>query len=312
MTAPIFVVGSDRSGTTLLRLMLTCHPKIAIPPESIFALQLYPAWGNVLLERSEQVASLCNELYSDSRFREWKVERAALEQAIKDRIPLRFADLVSLVYETYAQQHQPAATRWGDKNPKYAMHLTWIWGLFPDAKVIHIIRDGRAVFNSFLEANRKAGRTLWPEEVSAAARSWTLRLTQARQHRSNPNYREVFYEALVKSPESELGQICGFLDLEYDPVMLEFAEVNRREELVPKHRTAWHDATLMPVQEVRVEAWQRTLSPSSIAHFELMAGHHLLSCGYPLQRSRLGRFRVVNSLALYGATIFRKLLGMHA
>lgn len=312
MAPPTFIVGSDRSGTTLLRLMLTCHPKIAIPPESLFALQLYPAWGKVILERSEQIATLCHELYDDVRFREWQVERAGLEQAIMARIPLSFAELVSLVYETYAQQHQPAATRWGDKNPKYALHLAWIWSLFPDAKAIHIIRDGRAVFNSFLDANRKAGRTLWPEEVSAAARSWTLRLTKARQHRSNPNYREVFYEKLVKSPETELRQICGFLDLEYDPTMLEFAEVNRREELVPKHRTAWHDATLMPVQDVRVAAWQQTLPPSSIAHFELMAGHHLLSCGYPLQRSKLGRFRVVNNLALYGATLARKLPGMHA
>jgi hypothetical protein len=177
--------------------------------------------------------------------------------------------------------------------------------------VIHIIRDGRAVFNSFLEANRKAGRVLWPEKVSAAARSWTVRLTRARQHQSNPNYREVLYEELVRSPETELRRICAFLDLEYNPSMLDFAEVNRRQELVPQHRTAWHDATLMPVQDRRVAAWQRTLSPSSVARFELMAGHHLLSCGYPLQESNLGRFRVVNTLVLYAATALRKLFGMH-
>lgn len=310
MDAPIFVVGSDRSGTTLLRLMLTCHPKIAIPPESIFALQLYPQWASVLLEQGEQIETLCNELYDDARFREWQVERGELQQAIMDRKPLNFADFVSLVHETYAQQHQPTASRWGDKNPRYAMHLAWIWSLFPDAKVIHIIRDGRAVFNSFLDANRKAGRTLWPEEVSAAARSWTIRLTRARKHRDNPNYREVLYEELAKSPEAELRRICRFLDLEYDPMMLSFADVNRREELVPQHRTAWHDATLSPVQDSRVSAWKQTLPPSYIARFELMAGHQLLSCGYPLQTSKLGRFRLVNTLALYGATLFRKLLGM--
>ena len=311
MTSPIFVVGSDRSGTTLLRLMLTCHPDVAIPPESLFALQLYPTWGKVLLKRGEQVEAVCNELYEDARFREWEVERPALEQAITDRMPLNFTDLFSLVYETYARQHQPEATRWGDKNPRYAMHLAWLWSHYPEAKVIHVIRDGRAVFNSFLDANQKAGGILWPEEVSAAARSWTVRLARARQHQSNPNYSEVFYEELVKSPEKELRRICGFLDLEYDPAMLDFAEVNRRDELVPKHRTAWHDATLMPVQDSRVAAWQRTLSTTQIAHFELMAGHHLRSCGYPLQTSKLGRFRVVNTLVLYGATFLRKALGMH-
>ena len=97
----------------------------------------------------------------------------------------------------------------------------------------------------------------------------------------------------------------------YDPVMLDFAEMNRREELVPKHRVAWHDATLRPVQDLRVTAWQQTLLPSSIARFELMAGYHLLSCGYALQASRLGRYRAVNTFALYAATFFRKLLGTH-
>ena len=307
MFAPIFVVGSDRSGTTLLRLMLTCHPAIAIPPESLFALELYPAWGDVRLDQAAQTHSLCDELYQDAMFREWQVERGALEQAVIDRLPLSYADFVDVVYMTYAQQVQPSATRWGDKNPRYTMHLAWIWRLFPDAQVIHIIRDGRAVFNSFREANRKAGRTIWPQTVSAAARSWTLRLTKARQHQANPNYVEVFYEKLVESPETELRRLCDFLGLEFNPGMLDFAEVNRREELVPSHRLAWHSATLEPVQNSRVAAWQQALAPKDIARFELMAGHRLLGFGYALQQSRLGRFRVVNSLSLYGATILRKL-----
>jgi hypothetical protein len=310
MTPPIFVVGSDRSGTTLLRLMLTCHPEIAIPPESMFALELYPTWGTVRLQEVDQIRSLCDRLYDDVMFREWQVERQTLEQAAIEQLPLSFAGFVGLVYTTYAQQYQPTATRWGDKNPRYTMHLAWLWRLFPEAKVIHIIRDGRAVFSSFRETNRKAGRTIWPETVSAAARSWTIRLTKARKHRANPNYAEVFYEELVQTPEAELRRICAFLDLQYDPLMLDFADANRRGELVPKRQLVWHDATLRPVQDLRVSAWQHVLAPSDITRFELMTGHHLLSCGYPLQESRLGRFRVVNTFALYGATLMRKLFGM--
>ncbi|MFN2184691.1 MAG: sulfotransferase family protein [Anaerolineae bacterium] len=310
MTAPVFVVGSDRSGTTLLRLMLTCHPTIAIPPESLFALELYPAWGEVRLEQAAQIHALCDDLYEDAMFREWQVDRETLEQAIIDRLPSNYADFVNLVYLTYAQQVQPSATRWGDKNPRYTMHLTWIWRLFPGAQVIHIIRDGRAVFGSFRDTNRKAGRIIWPQTVSAAARSWTIRLTKARQHRANTNYTEVFYEKLVESPETELRRLCDFLDLEYDPGMLDFADANRREELVPKRQLVWHDATLGPVQDSRVAAWQQSLSPSDIARFELMAGHHLISCGYPLQASRLGRFGAVNTVVLYAATALRKFFGM--
>ncbi len=311
MARPIFIVGSDRSGTTLLRLMLTCHPDVAIPPESLFALDLYPTWGNARLKDAAQIQSLCDGLYADKTFREWRVARATLEETIMEHLPLSYAEFVSLVYMTYAHQHQPTAVRWGDKNPRYAIHLPLLWHLFPDARVIHIIRDGRAVFNSFREANRKAGKTIWPEPVSAAARSWTIRLTRARQHQTNPNYTEVFYEKLVQAPETELGQLCTFLNLEYDPGMLDFAEMNRQEELVPKHRLAWHSATLRPVQDSKVASWQDTLSPSDVARFELLAGHHLISCGYPLRASRLGRFWLVNTLSLYGATLLRKLFGVH-
>ena len=311
MASPIFVVGSDRSGTTLLRLMLTCHPEVAIPPESLFALQLYPAWGGVRLERGEQIPALCDELYDDAMFREWHVERHTLEKAIVDRTPLDYSEFVSLVYETYAQHSQPTATRWGDKNPRYTMHLEWVWTLFPDAKVIHIIRDGRAVLNSFRETNQKAGHTIWPEAVSAAARSWTRRLAKAQQHRGNPNYMEVCYERLVQYPDTELRRICGELDLEYDPSMLDFADANRREGLVPKRQLVWHNATLGPVQSSRIAAWHQTLAPSDIACFELMTGYHLLSCGYPILESRLGRFRAVNTCALYGATFLRKFLRMN-
>ena len=309
MTAPIFVVGSDRSGTTLLRLMLTCHPSVAIPPESRFALELHRVWGSVQLERAEQVQVLCDDLYANIRFREWQIEREILEQAISSRLPLGFAEFVALVYMTYAGQHQAGATHWGDKNPAYAMHLPWLWRVFPDARVIHIIRDGRAVFNSFLDANRKAGRRLWPETVSAAARSWTVRVTEAMKHQTSPNYADLRYENLVQSPEAELRQICDFLNLVYDPIMLDFAEANLREELVPSHRIAWHDATLKPVQDLRIAAWQQTLTSSEIARFELMAGKQLLRCGYSLQESRLGRFGVVNTITLYLATLMRKAFG---
>lgn len=310
MTRPIFIVGSDRSGTTLLRLMLTCHPDVAIPPESLFALALYPAWGSVRLESAAQINSLCDGLYGDELFREWHVARPILVETLIEHLPLSYAEFVGLVYMTYARQHQSSAVRWGDKNPRYAMHLPWLWHLFPDASVIHIIRDGRAVFSSFREANRKAGKTVWPEPVSAAARSWTIRLTRARQHRTNPNYTEVFYEKLVQASETELRQLCAFLDLEYDPGMLDFAEMNRQEELVPRHRLAWHGATLKPVQDSKVASWQDTLSPSDVARFELMAGHHLVSCGYSIRASTLGQFRLVNTLSLYGATLLRKLFGV--
>jgi hypothetical protein len=118
---------------------------------------------------------------------------------------------------------------------------------------------------------------------------------------------EVYYEKLVRSPEAELHHICAFLGLVYAPAMLDFASVNRQTELVPRHRLAWHDATLRPLQTARIAAWQQELDPEDIARFELMAGHCLLQYGYPLQMSELGRFRLVNRVTQLFARLVNRI-----
>jgi hypothetical protein len=302
----IFVVGCDRSGTTLLRLMLTCHPDLAIPPESLFARNLYPKWASIRLTQAGQIDALCNDLYKDEKFSEWKLDRSLLQQTLREELPLNYASFVATVHRTYARQHQPSASRWGDKNPAYVMHLGWLWHLFPDAQVVHIVRDGRAVFNSFRTSNLRAGYPIWPESAVKAARRWTSRLASAKRYRANSSYMEVHYEKLVRSPETELRRLCSFLNLVYDPAMLDFARVNRQTELVPKHRLAWHDATLRTLQTARISAWQQELDPADIARFELMAGHNLLQYGYPLQVSKLGRFRLVNRVTVFWARLVNR------
>lgn len=294
---PIFIVGCDRSGTTLLRLMLTCHSSVAVPPESPFLREMHRRWGDVRLERPDQVAALCDDLYAVKKFADWRVERPVLQSTLIQHLPLDYAGFVEAVYEEYGREHDPSAVRWGDKNPTYAMDLDLLWRLFPSATIIHIVRDGRAVLNSFRTANRKAGQAIWPESPGAAARLWVRRIDAAAQHRNHPHYIEVFYEKLVGAPEEELRRLCDRLSLTYDPVMLEFAQVNRQEELVPQDRLAWHGATLQPVQVANADRWRQELDPQAASRFELFAGNHLIQYGYVLQTKGLGRFRLVNQTA---------------
>ncbi|MBN1953992.1 MAG: sulfotransferase [Anaerolineae bacterium] len=234
---------------------------------------------------------------ASKKFAEWKIERQALRSSLAQQLPLDYASFVDAVYRAYGRQNDPSATRWGDKNPPYAMNLDLLWRLFPDAFVVHIIRDGRAVLNSFRTANQKAGQAIWPESPGAAARFWVRRIDATARHRHHHRYCELFYERLVAAPAAELRRLCDFLQLPYDPAMLEFAQANRREGLVPQHRLAWHDATLQPVQVSNAEKWRQELDPAAARRFELFAGHHLLRYGYSLQRNGPGRFELINKLA---------------
>src|SRR4051794_27962840 len=126
-TRPIFpfVVGCSRSGTTLLRALLDAHPLLAVPPESHFA-----------------VAPRLRRLGRDPWFRLWGIEPPDLRG-------LDVADAVRAVFAAYAAaQGKP---RYADKTPHYVSHLPLLAERFPEARFVHVVRDGRDVALSLLE-----------------------------------------------------------------------------------------------------------------------------------------------------------------
>src|SRR5262249_51997802 len=109
--------------------------------------------------------------------------------------------------------HKP---RWGDKTPYYAGHMHLIQSLLPEARFIHLIRDGRDVGLSV--------KDLWfgPNSLVEAAHWWAAGIQRARQQAGDLRYYlEIQYEDLVARPESTLQRVCAFLDLPWHPGMLD-------------------------------------------------------------------------------------------
>ena len=144
---PIFIIGTQRSGTTLLRLMLTAHPDICIPPESPFFVHLEQKYGSTV-DLCNNVVAFLDDLYTDEKFREWNVNRTSLQRNLSKNSSLKYSDAISIVYQTNMQQFDSGARIWGDKNPVHIFHVHTILKYFPNARVIHIVRDVRAVYNS--------------------------------------------------------------------------------------------------------------------------------------------------------------------
>jgi hypothetical protein len=137
-----FVVGVGRCGTTLLRLMLDAHPNIAIPPETHFI----PALADPGVNESS-----CEEFFrivtSSPRWADFHLDKALFRSALEKLNPFSQSDGLRCFYSMYADRFGKRC--WGDKTPSYSLHMTLIQSLMPEARFIHLIRDGRDVALSY-------------------------------------------------------------------------------------------------------------------------------------------------------------------
>ena len=275
---PLFVLGVRRSGTTLLRVMLDRHPRIAIPDESYFIPQLAARH-----RREVDVAAFVDDLRRLPTLREWGV--SVEEVAARLRPPVTLTAGISAVYQVYAAKRGKA--RWGDKTPMYMQHLALLERLFPDALYLHLIRDGRDAALSFLQMPEGVVTRTWahPRSLAGFACQWRTEVAAARRlgRRLGVNrYLEVRYESLVADPERELERACAFAGLAYEPAMLEYAQevdVTRKP----------HQQSLRRPPTPGLRDWRRNMSAEEAAEFEAIAGDLLAELGYELSRPGAGR-----------------------
>lgn len=243
MTSPLpmpFIVGAPRSGTTLLRMILDAHPDVVIPPETGFIPELK------LRNPSENWSW---EIFLDlvTNFETWSdfhLCRDTLAKELRQLQPFTLPDGLRCFYRTYAQRF--SKPRWGDKTPNNGLHLRAIGALLPEARFIHIIRDGRDVAASI--------RNLWfapSRDFGKLGEDWAWRVQTIRaQGQEYPFYMEVRYEELLLAMETVIKTICTFLDLPFSARMLEYYQFSpaRLQEHESRSRP---DGTMLISKEAR-------------------------------------------------------------
>ena len=283
---PIFILGNPRSGTTLLRLMLTCHHNIVIPPECGFAVWLYEkyrAWsGSVsLLDGFARDVMKCRKIET------WGISLEGLRDFLIDRRPTSYAEAAALVYECYALTHGRSFKRWGDKNNFYLNHIETIDALYPSACFVHIIRDGRNVACSYKKLHELEARSPYapnlPWRIEEIARQWhdnNERIKRALAELAAERVHQVRFEDLVTEPERQLRLLCSALGEAYDPRMLEYHRENRARQLEPAEMLAWKKKTLQPLIVTEVDRYRRELSDVERTTIEDIAADTLEHYGF--------------------------------
>jgi len=283
MTSPIFVMGSPRSGTTLLRLLLTTHSDICIPPESLFFTALELKYGNIRI----QIDEFLDDLYSESfpKFCEWNIDRELLSNNLKRCQELNYALAVETVYQTYRQQLDPEASVWGDKNPCHIHHVDKIWRHFPGSKIILIVRDFRACYSSMknIVAGEQGVKEIWtgPRTLEGMTRQWNQVINLVdKYHQKSGQFYLVYYENLVREPVAQLTKVCEWLGMSFQESMLNFYRRNAELNLVLLSQAVLNPNTFKPIDSERIDAWRCELSFAEVEAIELSNRKSLERLGY--------------------------------
>jgi len=300
---PIFVVGCARSGTTMLRLMLDSHPDLAIPGESHFIPGLWRNRERYSPSGVLDPVALAQAAVATPQFRRWGIDAEPILAFARARPEASFADVIAALFEGYAAQQDKS--RWGDKTPQYVRSIGLLARLFPDARFIHIVRDGRDVALSFLSFG-------WgPSTIWHAALRWKRDVEAGRRQGSSigaERYLEVRYESLVKETRESLRRIAGFAELPFDEHMVEHHRGTESRVQARLDRTRQHEAAMKPVTQ-GLRDWRHQMSEGDVLSFESVAGDALAAFGFARRFPTIPQSKRIEAAARVGLLEARLALG---
>ena len=277
-SGPVFIVGAPRSGTTMLQYRLRNHPELSLPTgESHFFIPLYDnlaSYGD--LSQPANIRRVLEAMYEQSRpFLEsdlhgmtFNIDTLVDELHAEGRHTM--PAIISAIFEKNARGE--GKPRWGDKTPYYVTHLPKLLDWFPDAQIIHLIRDGRDVALSLFGRQHD----FYVYNTYYAAEYWESYVEKGHalgKALSPEQYMELRYVDLLNHPQDNMRRICDFLGIEYTSGLFEMESVDD-----PGKTPLVHE----PLKANNAGKWRSKMSAAQIKAFESVAGGTLRQFGYEL------------------------------
>ncbi len=293
--SPIFIVGANRSGTTLLRLILNAHPNIAIPEEIIY-------FGSTMA--GVPISQWRNPGLSDKVYREFvgdfvdnkcHVLDGINHQEIKDEIlsgnQKDFCHPYRTILEAWANHH--GKRRWGEKTPGNLFYADILVEMFPDARFIHLVRDPRAGVSSMMKT------TFFPNDIAfnAMSRRKFMRKGRAILEQAVPTSQRLLlrYEDIVTEPEISIRAICDFIGEAFEPAMLSFYK-DSSKYMKAEAASSFNKAATKPISADMLDKWKKHLSSEQVAMVEAVCRREMQEFKYAFSGNRLSvsqRFELV-------------------
>jgi hypothetical protein len=278
--APVFIVGVQRSGTTLLSAMLAAHSRLSCGPETHFFRRLAETDAARLCDPATWPAPAAEFVWGITHtgvepgtrkalLDKYRLSRESVSEYLRGQAPSVEAILRS-VTEQYMRAKGKA--RWVEKTPDHILYAADIRRHFPDAPIVHLVRDPRDVALSLMNVpwgvtSLVEGLLYW-ERLESAGREFVA---------SDRMCLTIRFEDLVSQPEATLTRLCAFIGEAFEPGMLDTSttggEINARN-------APWKKKVSEGVDASRGAAWKTTLSRRDNGFAEALLGDRIEALGY--------------------------------
>ena len=248
---PTFIVGTSRSGTTVLRNLLAANPQVISFPESKFFQRLagYQHFGLVHPKMQKSMAIFISRLPQD------------LKDHIETKVPIFFLSKSWVRYFVGLLDQMARAENkelWIEKTPEHLHQIPLIKSYLPMAKFIHIKRNSSDVVASIYERSR----TKWQRPLSVDHCINRCKWDEAihQKYKNEKNHIFVSYEMLCGNTRAELEKICAFLQLDFSDRMLSDYQ-QMQEKLAPHSAGHLHQKLMQPIQNYNDSTFNRIFTP---------------------------------------------------
>jgi len=271
----VFIVGVGRSGTSLLQSMLHAHPDISFLPETHF-FRNYVARLNNRWEHEKAGG----EAFRSTLAKDEEYQRACIsvENILSPFLDGTCTFDLAKVYTRLLRLHRDreSVAIVGEKDPRLIDYLPQVKQVFPEARILHIVRDPRDVLLSRMNADWSAGRPDWLHMLTYRAQIVRGRREGLRSFGSQ--YMELRYEDLLSEPERVLHEVAKHVGVAYSDAMLAFQ--HSAEELVHESERSWKEETTGPLLRDNTGKWRNELSDWQICLTEQVCSRALGWFGY--------------------------------
>lgn len=275
--APIFIAGPDRSGTSLMFALLASHPNISMVRRTNMWRYFHDRYGD--LSKRENFERCLSDMTRYNRMRHLQPDADRIRREFLQGEPT-YGHLFSLFHLHNAERL--GKPRWGDKSLHTEHYVDRVLREYPNAKIIHMIRDPR---DRYASVRKRHGRD--NPRLGGSTGRWLFSIYRAQRNvkRYPGQYKIVCFEDLTRDPEGVMRDVCAFIGEEFAPSMMSMSGA-------AEHTNVGGNSSFEKIEPGKISTkpvgrYREVLSNLEIMYIQLFAGKLMERFGYQKQPVRL-------------------------